>query len=82
MWVDTGRERYSAQVLLAFSLDSEATGRDPWCRHPIESSCPRRIARRPNSLDISVDGKASPRNVKTELGDLVDMCQRMLRRMW
>ena len=30
MWVDTGRERYSAQVLLAFSLDGEATGRDPW----------------------------------------------------
>ena len=40
------------------------------------SSCPRRIARRPNSLDISVDGKASPRNVKTELGDLVDLCAR------
>ena len=33
MWVDTGRERYSAQVLLAFSLDGEATGRDPWYVH-------------------------------------------------
>ena len=30
VWGDTGRERYSAQVLLAFSLDGEATGRDPW----------------------------------------------------
>ena len=30
MWVDPRRERYSAQVLLAFSLDGEATGRDPW----------------------------------------------------
>ena len=33
VWVDTGRERYSAQVLLAFSLDGEATGRDPWYVH-------------------------------------------------
>ena len=31
MWVDTGRERYSVQILLAFLLDGLATGRDPWC---------------------------------------------------
>ena len=30
MWVDTGSERYSAKVLLTFSLDCDATGRDPW----------------------------------------------------
>ena len=42
------------------------------CDHYRHRPCPRRIARRPNSLDISVDGKASPRKVKAELGYLVE----------